>query len=79
MPNVRLFPICATNGDSLAFVTPDESEQFDPEDIKRAIVEADSRYYLWPSKNPSADYCMLYFSAVFLASRREGAVSNSIS
>lgn len=41
-------------------VTPDGSEQFDPEDIKKSIVDADSRYYLQPSEKPGANYKVLF-------------------
>jgi hypothetical protein len=59
------FPFAVAERDSLAkdidiLVTHDESEQLNPEDIKRCIVDADSRYYLRPSNNPSADYKVLF-------------------
>jgi hypothetical protein len=32
----------------------------DPEDIKQSIVDADSRYYLQPSKKPGPNYKVLF-------------------
>jgi hypothetical protein len=59
-----LFSFMATNSDSFAGrrypLTPNESERFDPEDIKQSIVDADNRYYLQPSKKPGANYKVLF-------------------
>jgi len=41
-------------------VTSPRSEDFDAEEIKQAIVDADSRYYLRPSKQPGATYKVLF-------------------
>lgn len=41
-------------------VTSDGPEQFNPEDIKKCIVDADSRYYLRRSRKPGAKYKVLF-------------------
>ena len=68
------FPFTTTGGDSLVLdidilVTPDGSENFDAEDIKRSIVDADSRQKLWPSKGPPR--IMRCPSAVFPGFKKE--------
>ena len=41
-------------------VTAGRSEDFDPENIKEIIVNADNRYFLEPSKRPNANHQVLY-------------------
>jgi hypothetical protein len=62
------YPFTATKGVSLdidiaVLATPDGSEQLDPKEIKRSIrvVDADSRYYLQPSKRLCANFRVLFF------------------
>ena len=41
-------------------VSEESWEEFDPEDIKDIIVEADDRYYLEQSRKRGATHCILY-------------------
>ena len=53
-------------------------EDFDPEDIKDAIVEADYRYYLVPSRRRGATYRVLYCRLPGWASDRKRCVKVDI-
>ena len=49
------------NTQDIDIVVSEESwEEFDPEDIKEEIVQADDRYYLEPSRKPGATHQILY-------------------